>query len=37
MVIGAKHAAIIFEVGIVDGESAPVIVNAMKAREEYSR
>lgn len=37
MVIGANHAAIIFEVGIVDGESAPVIIHAMKAREKYLR
>jgi len=25
------------EIGIVDGESAPVIVHAMKAREKYLR
>ena len=37
MVIGANHAAIIFEVGIVDGESAPVIVHAMKARQRLLR
>ena len=37
MVIGANHAAIIFEVGVVDGESAPVIVHAMKAREKFLR
>jgi hypothetical protein len=37
MVIGANHAAIIFEVGVVDGESAPVIVHAMRAREKFLR
>ena len=36
MVVGANHAAIIFEVGVVDGESAPVIVHAMRAREKFS-
>lgn len=35
MVIGANHAAIIFEVGVVDGESAPVIVHAMRTREKF--
>jgi hypothetical protein len=37
MIIGANLAAIIFEVGLVDGESAPVIVHAMKAREKFLR
>lgn len=37
MVIGANHAAIIFEVGVVDGESSPVIVHAMRAREKFLR
>ena len=37
MVIGANHAAIIFEIGIVDGIEAPVIVHAMRAREKFLR
>jgi hypothetical protein len=37
MVIGANRAAIIYEVGVVDGVAAPVIVHAMKAREKYLR
>ena len=37
MVIGANHAAVIFEVGIVDGEPASVIVHAMRAREKFLR
>ena len=32
MVIGANHAAIIFEIGVVEGTEAPVIVHAMRAR-----
>jgi hypothetical protein len=30
MVIGANHAAIIYEIGVVDGVPAPVVVHAMK-------
>ena len=37
MVIGANLAAIIFEIGVVDGVSATVIVHAMKAREKLLR
>lgn len=37
MVIGANHAAIIFEIGVVDGIEAPVIVHAMRAREKFLR
>jgi len=37
MVIGANHAAIIFEIGVVDGVTAPVIVHAMQAREKFLR
>lgn len=37
MVIGANHAAIIFEVGVVDGAETPVIVHAMRAREKFLR
>jgi len=37
MVIGANHAAIVFEVGVVDGNMAPVIVHAMKARDKFLR
>ena len=37
MVIGANQAAIIYEVGVVDGVEAPVVVHAMKARKKYLR
>ncbi len=37
MVIGANHAAIVFEIGVVDGIEAPVIVHAMHAREKFLR
>ena len=37
MVIGANQAAIIFEIGLVDGVEAPVIVHAMRAREKFLR
>ena len=37
MVIGANLAAIIYEIGVVDGVSASVIVHAMRAREEFLR
>ena len=37
MVIGANHAAIIFEVGVVEGVQAPLIVHAMRAREKFLR
>jgi hypothetical protein len=37
MVIGANRAAIVFEVGVVDGNVAPVIVHAMKARDKFLR
>jgi hypothetical protein len=37
MVIGANRAAIIYEVGVVDGQSASVIVHAMRAREKFLR
>lgn len=37
MVIGANHAAIIFEVGVVDGMTTPVIVHAMPARKKFLR
>jgi len=37
MVIGANHAAIIYEIGIVDGVVAPVVVHAMKARDKFLR
>lgn len=32
MLVGANHAAIFYEVGVVDGVIAPVIVHAMPAR-----
>lgn len=37
MLIGANQAAIIFEVGVVDGAETPVIVHAMRAREKFLR
>jgi hypothetical protein len=37
MMIGPNAAAIIFEVGCVDGDSAVVIGHAMRAREKYLR
>ncbi len=37
MVIGANNAAILIEVGVVDGTVAPVIVHAMKARDKFLR
>ncbi len=37
MLIGANYAAIIFEIGIVDGAETPVIVHAMRAREKFLR
>lgn len=35
--IGANHAAIVFEIGVVDGNVAPVIVHAMRARDKFLR
>ena len=37
MVIGANLAAIIYEIGVVDGVTASVIVHAMRAREKFLR
>jgi hypothetical protein len=37
MIIGADHAAIIYEIGVVDGVPAPVVVHAMKARGKFLR
>ncbi len=37
MIIGANRAAIIYEIGVVDGVLAPVIVHAMRARDKYLR
>lgn len=37
MMVGANAAAIILEVGYVEGQSAVVIVHAMSAREEFMR
>jgi len=37
MIIGANLAAIIYEIGVVDGVSAAVIVHAMRAREKFLR
>ena len=37
MIIGANQAAIIYEIGVVDGVPAPVVVHAMKARDRFLR
>lgn len=37
MLIGANHAAVIFEIGYVEGAEAVVIVHAMRAREKFLR
>lgn len=37
MIIGASRTAIVFEVGVVQGDTAPVIVHAMRAREKFLR
>ncbi len=37
MIIGANLAAIIYEIGVVEGATAVVIVYAMRAREKFLR
>ena len=37
MIIGANHAAVIFEIGIVGEVTVPVIVHAMRARDKFLR
>ena len=37
MIIGANHAALILEVGYIQGNTAVVIVQAMRAREKFLR
>ena len=37
MIIGANRAAMVYEVGVVEGVLAPVIVHAMKARAKFLR
>jgi hypothetical protein len=37
MIIGANRAAIIYEIGAVEGAIAVVIVHAMRAREKFLR
>lgn len=37
MLIGANQAAIVLEVGCVQGSTADVIVHAMRAREKFMR
>ncbi|MHB8188228.1 MAG: hypothetical protein ACYDDU_19605 [Dermatophilaceae bacterium] len=37
MVIGANLAAIIYEIGVVDGVTTSVIVHATRAREKFLR
>jgi len=35
MIIGVNEATIVYEVGVVEGDIAPVIVHAMKARKKF--
>lgn len=37
MIIGANQAAIIYEVGVIDGVAAAVVVHAMRARDKFLR
>ncbi|MBA3418624.1 MAG: hypothetical protein H0U09_08000 [Geodermatophilaceae bacterium] len=37
MIIGGNLAAIIYEIGVVEGTTASVIVHAMRARDKYLR
>ncbi len=37
MIIGANKAAIVYEIGVVGGVPAPVVVHAMKARDNFLR
>jgi hypothetical protein len=37
MMIGANHAAIVLEIGYVEGDTATVIVHAMRARQKFLR
>lgn len=37
MIIGANRTAIVFEVGVIQGVTAPVIIHAMRAREKFLR
>lgn len=37
MIIGPNRTAIVFEVGVVQGVTAPVIIHAMRAREKFLR
>ena len=35
MIIGPNRTAIIFEIGVVEGDTAAVIVHAMRARDNF--
>jgi len=37
MIIGASRTAIVFEVGVCQSGTAPVVVHAMRAREKFLR
>lgn len=37
MIIGANLAAVIFEIGVIDGVTSPVIVHAVNARDRFLR
>jgi hypothetical protein len=37
LVIGANPAALLLEVGVVEGATAPVVVHAMRARDKFLR
>jgi hypothetical protein len=37
MIIGANHAAVIYEIGVVGDITVPIIVDATKARDKFLR
>jgi len=37
MLIGGSTAAVLYEIGVVEGTSAAVVVHAMRAREKFLR
>ena len=37
MLIGGSAAAVLYEIGVVEGTSAAVVVHAMRARDKFLR
>lgn len=37
LVIGANRSALVLEIGVIDGTTAPVVVHAMRARDRFLR